>query len=551
MRHLFLISFFIIYGVAASDPIDLANQPQALSEGLYRNVAFPYGMPLGGIGCGSFDLKTDGWFDRLTINNNWRGYLPRPDSSFLAVWIRDEDRISCKTLRHADPVFDSVDRIAFTGIFPHAMLTFADDDLPIDIRLDAWTPLVPWNLKDSTLPGGLFVFRCKNTTERPLEIAIAFAWENLLGEGVDLQTGIPWQDRRGNYQEPRRSRSVSGVIFSTTRTLEPSDPRRSALGTYALAVERQDSHTVTLLPSWNARSPETFMSLFSDDGMLFDEKEPGPWPTGSDIVHPAGAVSDRFVLPPGESCEIPFALAWHCPVVIGPDGTEHHQLSAVYFDDAWDTAAYLLKNRNRLASETEMWRGALLSSTLPPWLKVRLLNDLIPLFSRSVLIDDRFALIDDPYEGTLQSTLAASLTNHLIMAFFPDLVASGLRLVVDGQREGGEILSAPGSVSEIVGGTLSGFDGVRDPKAACALALRFYQYDQMIGDDGFRGEIYPALNRAMRWLAGQDTNQDGIPENIDTAQEPERRRDFSSTANLWLAALHSTRDLASKLNDLQ
>ncbi|GEM_PF-4084254 len=547
----FFAAVFLSCQMVLSATIGDTDLSRAFTEGLYRNATTVHGMPLGGIGCGSVDLGTDGWFDRLTINNNWRGFIPKPSGCFFAVRVEDSEKSVSKVLRRGDTEMDDIENIAYTGIFPCANLTFSDSELPIEVHLEAWSPLCAWNLKDSTLPGAFFIFRCKNTTNRPLKISLAFAWENLLGLGVDLQSGIPWEDRIGNYQEPRSTRSASGLVFGTTKTLEPNNPRRSTLGTYAIAVEQQHNHVVTFLPSWNAQTPDTFMTLFSKNGRFFDEREPGPWPVGSEDVHPAGAIADRVELPAGESAQTVFVLTWHCPVVVAPDGREHHQLPAIYFNDAWDAAVYFLKHRERLWTETNQWREPLLSSSLPSWLKIRLLNDLSPLFSRSVIIDNRFAFIEDPFLGVLQSTLAASITDQFLMRMLPDLSAGNMKFVLDSQQEDGEIPAGPGSIAEIVSDTTAVRNLDRDARAACGFILRYSLYDHYTGHDELRAEMLPAIRKAVSRSIGFDTDGNGIPESAGSVSDPEGRRNYADVAGMWLGTLAVAEEFQSLNRDIE
>ncbi|HQQ00249.1 MAG TPA: GH116 family glycosyl-hydrolase [bacterium] len=541
----FISMVFLICQIALSGTTEDTDLSRAFEEGLYRNATTIHGIPLGGIGCGSVDLGTDGWFDRLTINNNWRGFIPKPSACFFAVRIEDREKSISKILRRGDTEMDDIENIAYTGVFPFADLTFSDSELPIEVHLQAWSPLCAWNLKDSTLPGAFFVFQYRNKTGRPLKISLAFAWENLLGLGVDLQSGIPWEDRIGNYQQPRSAQSTSGLVFGTTKTLEPNNPRRSTLGTYAIAAEQQQNHTVTFLPSWNAQTLDTFMALFSKNGRFFDETEPGPWPVGSEDVHTAGAIADQVELPAGESAQTVFVLTWHCPVVVGPDGREHHQLPAIYFNDAWDAAVYLLKHRERLRMETNQWREPLLSSSLPSWLKIRLLNDLPPLFSRSVIIDNRFAFIEDPFLGMLQSTFAASMTDQFLMRMLPDLSVGNMQFVLDSQREDGEIPAGPGSIAEIVCDATAAQNLDRDARAACGFILRYSLYDHYMGQDELRAEMLPAIRKAVSRLIGFDADGNGIPESGGSALDPEGRRNYADVAGMWLAALAVTEEFQS------
>ncbi len=545
MKTLYLMSIALLSSSFSSPVVDLSQQPRALDEGIYQDIRLPHTIPLGGLGCGSVELGSDGWFQHLSINNNWIEDLPRPEGSFFAIWIRDGEHTASKVLRLSDADLPSVDHVRYQGVFPCSTLTFTDIDLPVDVFLDAWSPLVAWNLKDSSIPGAVFSLRCTNPAEHPIEVALAFSWENLLG--LDTQQSDFSQQRIGNTQEIEGSRSVHGLVF---RQLD-KDEEEKLPGTYAIAVEEADEGSISYLPSWNVVSPDSFWDEFSDDGFLFDEDHPGPWPVGNEAISPAGAVAQRFTLPARSSRRVHFALAWHQPTLVQTEETERRPFYVEEFDDAWDTVKYLLDDREDLWGGTEKWRDALMRSSLPPWLRVRLLNDLCPFFSRTLLFEGRYAMIEDSRSGALQSNFNALLADAFLLGFFPELCESNLYVASTGQLPDGEIPSYTGTFPGILTDDTTGLAANQNPWGACGLILRLRLYDLLAGSDRLREELYPVAKNAALWLADRDQDRDGIPEGGNPRLDPGKTKNFSAVCSAWLAALHAVSDFASATNDLE
>lgn len=84
---------------------------------------------------------------------------------------------------------------------------------------------------------------------------------------------------------------------------------------------------------------------------------------------PVGGLIAPFSLKPGESCEIPFIVAWYFPNLHTGNGVMY----ANWFADASEVAAYVWKNFKRLTSETDLFRKTWYDdTTLPRWLAARL-----------------------------------------------------------------------------------------------------------------------------------------------------------------------------------
>lgn len=157
------------------------------------------GMPVGGIGCGQLYLGGDG--------SLWLWHI------FKTVYSREKDhgqKLSAMTLgghyAYPDKVFDRETRpveqgtairvtangerqtrklnaegfsdIAFRGEYPIGHVTYKDNALPVEIRLEAFSPFIPGQLDKSALPVTIMRYSIKNTSSIPTEIEIAGWLEN-------------------------------------------------------------------------------------------------------------------------------------------------------------------------------------------------------------------------------------------------------------------------------------------------------------------------------------------------------------------------------------
>ncbi|HVO34810.1 MAG TPA: GH116 family glycosyl hydrolase [Gemmatimonadales bacterium] len=154
------------------------------------------GMPIGGICAGQVYLTGDGrlvYWDIFNQNEN-TGYgavnyhpgrapeqtvedgkivsTPPLDQGFV-LRVRSGGRTMDRTLdRRGFP------GVRFCGEFPIARVRYADPSLPVEVRLDAFSPFIPLNAADSSIPATVLRYAVKNTSSAEAEVTLAGWLEN-------------------------------------------------------------------------------------------------------------------------------------------------------------------------------------------------------------------------------------------------------------------------------------------------------------------------------------------------------------------------------------
>lgn len=137
----------------------------------YRGEALDViGMPCGGIGAGQLYLRGDGtlWC--------WRIYNQMPDTDVyqgFALVVEDEGKTILKRLNRKD--FPDAE---FRGEYPIGIINYSADDCPVEVKMEAFTPFIPLNAKDSYLPATIFVITLHNKTYKPVNSSIVGWLEN-------------------------------------------------------------------------------------------------------------------------------------------------------------------------------------------------------------------------------------------------------------------------------------------------------------------------------------------------------------------------------------
>ncbi|HPP74556.1 MAG TPA: GH116 family glycosyl hydrolase, partial [Armatimonadota bacterium] len=158
------------------------------------------GIPLGGIGTGSVEIRPDGLFHEWQIFNNspWNPGSPccngkrpmEPDDLLFIIRVRTEDgRTMLRYLALDERIHDlyslswirSVSSIRFQGEFPIARLTYEDSDLPVDVTALVFSPFIPLDSRNSGTPGFYIDFTVTNKSSLPVEVSILGMIRNASG----------------------------------------------------------------------------------------------------------------------------------------------------------------------------------------------------------------------------------------------------------------------------------------------------------------------------------------------------------------------------------
>ncbi len=228
---------------------------------VYRGASLrAVAMPMGGIGAGEFCLGGDGLLRQWQIFNqvNHTAFLP---DTFFAIWAHGGHRASPPVVRllqtdcfYADefqPALSCSDHIIpaeaiarrdrlqaisgpvcvpdieFVGEYPIAELKYLDPQLPVEVTLEAMSPMIPLNAKDSGLPVVVFSFTVRNPGPTPASVSLLGTLQNAVG--YDAASGIAGcrcACYGGNCNEPVRRSGMSAVNMrpSTRRCASRRSP---------------------------------------------------------------------------------------------------------------------------------------------------------------------------------------------------------------------------------------------------------------------------------------------------------------------------------------
>jgi len=162
------------------------------------------GMPVGGIATGQLYLRGDGTLGLWQIFNkhifsgygrdNYRTYRPdSPVDSGFAVVVESEGKTAVK------PLNKDFGTVEFAGEYPIGLVRYKADGFPITAEMEAFSPFIPLNAKDSALPATIFHITLKNTSDKAQRVSVQ-SW---------LENAVCFDSAR-TRQVQRQTRFVSG-----------------------------------------------------------------------------------------------------------------------------------------------------------------------------------------------------------------------------------------------------------------------------------------------------------------------------------------------------
>ena len=472
----------------------------------------------------------------------------------------------------------------YHALFPRAWQAF-DPEALRGVRLtgEQLSPVIAHDYERSALPVGAFEWRVENESDAPRTVGLMLSWANPLGA---RPTDAPVA---GVRNETVRDGDGVAVVFRDGGA-GPAGLR----GTFAIATSAEDGVELTARGRFDARFDRELWADFASDGRLTggdDAADRRPALAGEAI---GGAVSAAVTLAPGEARTLRFAVAWDLPITEFGGGRRWWKR---YTRDWGRTGSRALDLARHALAETPAWRAAIEGwqravvedEALPAWYRSALFNELYFLvdggtFWEAGEIDGpdpspddpgRFALLeclDYPFYDTVDVDFYASAA---LVELFPALERRGIRDLLG---------TVPATDTTPVTIEASGVPATR--KAAFAvphdlggpeedpfvrpnryrfqdvngwidlapkLALQVWRDVVLLEDDALVAEARPVVEAALRRLAAQDADGDGLP---DHGGLPDQTYDTwpmhgpsSYGGLLWLGALRAAEELARRDGD--
>ncbi|MBM7565559.1 GH116 family glycosyl-hydrolase [Paenibacillus sacheonensis] len=509
------------------------------SQRTYPGAAKEARFPLGGIGTGNISLGSRGELrDWEIFNLPAKGtYMP---NTFFAIRVEQEGRqpvakvlesklLPPHALSHGyHPLTGAglprLDESELIGTYPMARVVFRDGDLPVQVELEAFTPMIPLDPENSGIPAASLTYRVTNTSDLPAEVVVAGSLINPVG-------GLKY-DKFGNlhHQMPCGQNVNAFRQDSDASGLELSSEKWAAGDLNYGNLALQTTHAnLTVKRAWLRGAwydfLQEFWDDFTEDGRLTDLGYETP---SEEHKTDTGSLGVIETILPGETKEFQFALSWYFPNRIngwydrvmdtrpGHETIRNHY--ATRFGSAWEAGAYLLDNLDRLRGQTVAFRDALFGTTLPGYVIDALAGNMPVLRSTTCfwLENGKFLGFEGTFddEGSCEGSCTHVWNYEQTLAFLYPSLERTMRRV--------EFLEEVDASGKMAFRAMSMFNcewrwgGYTGPAAAdgqLGAIMRVFREWKLSGDTEFLRELWPNVKLALDYaLVHWDHDGDGVME---------------------------------------
>ena len=258
------------------------------------------------------------------------------------------------------PHFDST---VFIGRFPAAEIEFRGANFPGDVHMTAFSPFIPHNDRDSSMPVAMFTISITNDTDAPIDYTVASTLGNY---GCDS----------GVHTFAQKDGLSALHLTSADTERQPEQRGDLAITTDAADVEHVDYH---FRGQW-FDSLSLYWREFARPGPLKERHYDRPRAAKNMFQQPEhSTLAARVRVSPGETKQVRFAISWNypfgsiywfnraspgAPLFEGRSPTWKNYY-ATQWADSKASGAEALRRWNDLETQTLAFRNSFFASSLP------------------------------------------------------------------------------------------------------------------------------------------------------------------------------------------
>lgn len=196
-----LQSFILSLGGAYAQGYEGRSFNGTYGKEYLNRVAFP----IGGIGAGMFCLEGTGAISHVSLRHH-PDVMNEP-YSFAAIYVKGVEH-GAKVLEGQVPTWKlfgpdqsglgrgdktyglpRFEEASFLARFPFATIDLKDKDMPLTVKITGWSPFIPTDADNSSLPAGVLEYQFTNISDKSIETIFSYNTKNFV-DGQGQITGI-------------------------------------------------------------------------------------------------------------------------------------------------------------------------------------------------------------------------------------------------------------------------------------------------------------------------------------------------------------------------
>ena len=187
--------------------------------------------PIGGIGAGMICLEGRGAISHVSVRNRME-FFNEP-CTFAAVTIKGENGSTARILEGPVPEWKTFGgprtgngaggtsyglprfkESEFLARFPFGTVTLSDPNVPLEAVITGWSPFIPGDADNASLPVGTLEYSFKNPTGRTMDAVFSYNSKNFMSIGNEGHTVKPIKNGFVLWQEGTESNPENKGAFA-------------------------------------------------------------------------------------------------------------------------------------------------------------------------------------------------------------------------------------------------------------------------------------------------------------------------------------------------
>lgn len=539
---------------------------------------------LGGIGTGNISVGARGELRDWEIFN-WPGKGQFVPFSFFAIRTREEGKEPVSRILESKicpPYYKShgflngelagiprFESSRMVGKQPFVYIDLEDSKVPVEVKMEAFTPFIPLNSDDSGIPTAVIRYRVKNPTDKAVEVSVAGTMANVVGfQGYDVFNNVKLADEVQN--EYRESGEIKGWYY-TAKHLKETDMKFGSMS--IAAVGAKNTYKKQWLHGQWTDNAQDFWDDFTEDGILDDMQTIES--KGCDLLshydfsflnlkERISSVGSLEMVGPNEEKTFEFVISWYFPN--RPKGWIEYDEDlerfrnggydtirnyyATKFTDAWNVTEYVAGKMEELENPSRAFEEALFDTTVPAYVIDAVAANIMSMKSHCCFRIETGEFLGwegiRDYVGCGQGNV-----NHVwnyataVAALFPDLEITMRN--VEFKKELDEDGGMPFRARKVLGE--SRWDMIPACDGQFGSVLRVYREWKYTGDDDFLKEIWEPMIKALEYAIHEwDTDGDGVLDGkMHVTYDIEFYGQNTMTNTIYLGAVKGVAEMAEYL----
>lgn len=351
-------------------------------------------FPIGGMGAGMFCLEGTGSISGMSVHNHPEVF--NEPCMFAAISVKGlkngtkvlEGQVpdwkkfgqpgsanGSAGMSYGFPRFQSA---KFAARFPFATIGLSDDDIPLDIDIKGWSPFIPGDADNSSLPAGSLEYSFRNNGNSEINAVFSYNSRNFMSQN----------------NGKNKIRSAGNGFILTEEGVKDKPETAGEFAIFTTEPETIVDHCWFRGGWWDPLTI-TWSAILKGE-----TRTTGPVEKDA----PGASLYVPFSLPPGKTKKITVMMAWYVPdtnLKYGKDSEEKNEENCSgscsckdpYYKP-WYTSKfkgieeiinYWKTNYKELFSKSELFTDSFYNSTLPPEITEAIAANLAILKSPTVL----------------------------------------------------------------------------------------------------------------------------------------------------------------------